>query len=241
MKFYKRFPGDIQIKTGHLTPAEFGVYDRLLDHYYATEQPLPAEDRCYGIARAMSKADKDAVGRVLAEFFKREADGTYSQGRSDEMIAEAQPRIAAARANGRNGGRPKRTQVKPSGFHGQEPTGLSNTNPDETQSEPNAKASQNQSQKEKNPSGSVRGTRLPANWLPSESEAAYALKHGMLNGHLNAEIEKFRDWWAAAPGQKGVKADWPATWRTWVRKALESASNGPAPLQDLFRRGGSTQ
>lgn len=48
MKFYKRFPSDIQIKTGHLSPAEFGCYDRLLDHYYATEVPLPA-NRCYGM------------------------------------------------------------------------------------------------------------------------------------------------------------------------------------------------
>ena len=31
MKFYKRFPGDIDIKTGDLTLVEFGAYDRLLD------------------------------------------------------------------------------------------------------------------------------------------------------------------------------------------------------------------
>jgi hypothetical protein len=29
--------------------------------------------------------------------------------------------------------------------------------------------------------------------------------------------EDFRDYWASQPGQKGVKADWLATWRRWVR------------------------
>jgi len=34
-----------------------------------------------------------------------------------------------------------------------------------------------------------------------------------------AEVwENFRDHWRAAAGAKGLKADWDATWRTWVRK-----------------------
>ena len=114
MKFYKRFPGDINIKTGHLTMAEFGAYDRLLDHYYATETPLPAH-RCYGIARALTPADRTAVDRVLVEFF-RLTDAGWEQQRADEMIAEALPRIEAARENGKRGGRPKGSVKKPSGF-----------------------------------------------------------------------------------------------------------------------------
>jgi len=29
--------------------------------------------------------------------------------------------------------------------------------------------------------------------------------------------EKFRDYWISQPGQKGIKLDWFATWRNWVR------------------------
>jgi hypothetical protein len=29
--------------------------------------------------------------------------------------------------------------------------------------------------------------------------------------------EQFKDYWAAQAGQKGVKLDWDATWRNWVR------------------------
>ena len=35
------------------------------------------------------------------------------------------------------------------------------------------------------------------------------------------EAERMRDWSRSAPGQKGVKLDWEATWRNWVRKAIE--------------------
>jgi hypothetical protein len=36
---------------------------------------------------------------------------------------------------------------------------------------------------------------------------------------LNAQqtFEKFKDYWIAQAGQKGVKLDWFATWRNWVR------------------------
>ncbi len=127
MKFYKRFPGDIQIKTGHLTPAEFGCYDRLLDHYYATESAIP-DGRAYSICRAVTKADRGAVDRVLAEFFMSTGDG-WVQQRAEEMIAEAQPRIEAAKQNGKKGGRPK---SKPTGFF------------DETHGSESGKASQSQ-------------------------------------------------------------------------------------------------
>jgi hypothetical protein len=55
----------------------------------------------------------------------------------------------------------------------------------------------------------ARGSRLPSDWQPKE--------------HIEqkSELEKFRDYWIAQPGQKGVKTDWDATWRNWVRRAGE--------------------
>lgn len=118
MKFYKRFPGDITIKTGDLTLVEFGAYDRLLDHYYAKEQPI-AHDRVYTVTRCQTPADRHAVDRVLAEYWTATDEG-WIQERADEMIAEALPKIEAARTNGAKGGRPKKvisgTQRKPTGL-----------------------------------------------------------------------------------------------------------------------------
>lgn len=39
---------------------------------------------------------------------------------------------------------------------------------------------------------------------------------------------QFADYWAAQPGLKGTKADWPATWRTWCRN-----SHGRHPAQGV--------
>ena len=80
-----------------------------------------------------------------------------------------------------------------------------------------------------------RGVRLPAGWIPEPVHMAFAESLGLRNGKATAELEKFRDYWAAQPGQKGVKTDWPATWRNWVRRAVESqvGKPGAAPALDL--------
>lgn len=49
----------------------------------------------------------------------------------------------------------------------------------------------------------------------------WSLQAGMTAEQINWEMQKFRDWWKAAPASKGVKLDWPATWRTWCRSFLE--------------------
>lgn len=73
----------------------------------------------------------------------------------------------------------------------------------------------------KNPSGSVRASRLPTDWDPGESGRNYAASKGLTNGAVADELERFRDHWAAKPGKDGTKADWQAAWRTWVRNAID--------------------
>jgi len=67
----------------------------------------------------------------------------------------------------------------------------------------------------------VRGQRLPEDWAPSLPDTAIADE--MLGGpeRRNAELEKFRDHWKQQPGGKGVKLDWNAAWRNWIRRAAE--------------------
>ena len=65
-----------------------------------------------------------------------------------------------------------------------------------------------------------RGSRLPTDWAPKDEDLQAS---GLRNGRVASELEKFRDYWASQPGQKGVKADWNATWRNWCRKAAEYA------------------
>lgn len=67
-----------------------------------------------------------------------------------------------------------------------------------------------------------KGTRLPENWYPSDEGCQLAASLGV---NPNTEIEVFRDYWIAVSGSKGVKLDWDATWRNWVRRSKPSAQN----------------
>lgn len=79
-----------------------------------------------------------------------------------------------------------------------------------------------------------RGSRLPPDWSPDPDGMAFAEQQGLRNGRAQAELGRFRDYWTAQPGQKGVKTDWPATWRNWVRRAVESAPKAGQQSDDIF-------
>jgi hypothetical protein len=79
----------------------------------------------------------------------------------------------------------------------------------------------------------TRGSRLPEAWMPSELSRARAAKDAPLVD-LRRETETFRDYWTAQPGQKGVKVDWDATWRNWMRRKqddLTARQARPTPEQ----------
>lgn len=62
-----------------------------------------------------------------------------------------------------------------------------------------------------------RGTRIPDDFQATEAMVAWARKETPNVGAK--ETEAFVDYWLAVPGQKGVKTNWPATWRNWMRRA----------------------
>lgn len=62
------------------------------------------------------------------------------------------------------------------------------------------------------------GTRLPTDWQPTEADIAFAERQRQ-EVDWRTEADKFRDYWHGVAGAKGRKADWPATWRNWIRRA----------------------
>jgi hypothetical protein len=79
----------------------------------------------------------------------------------------------------------------------------------------------------------LRGTRLAATWTLPKAWAKWALHQqpSWTADHVRFVADKFRDHWAALPGQRGVKVDWLATWRNWCR-------NEPIPSMDGSARDG---
>ncbi|UXZ57063.1 hypothetical protein [Curtobacterium sp. Arg-1] len=55
---------------------------------------------------------------------------------------------------------------------------------------------------------------------------------------FQAEHPSFVDYWIAQPGQKGVKTDWDATWRNWMRRVAKE-SKGPASRPSAAQRASS--
>lgn len=71
-----------------------------------------------------------------------------------------------------------------------------------------------------------RGSRLSPDWTPPDGLMAWAaIERSDLD--LRVETERFRDYWTAKPGKDGVKLDWDATFRNWIRSAKKLPSAGP--------------
>ena len=81
------------------------------------------------------------------------------------------------------------------------------------------------------PTGSSkkRAFRLPDDWQPDHS---FGEAEGFSTAEINREADKFRDHWRQQPGQKGVKLDWTAAWRNWIRKSADDRK---------ARKGGSSR
>lgn len=88
----------------------------------------------------------------------------------------------------------------------------------------------------------TRGSRLMPAWQPNPDELRWA-RDARPDLDLNGEIERFRDYWIAKPGKDGVKLDWTATWRNWIRNARGipgAAAPRPAPRRKQLGEGSST-
>jgi uncharacterized protein YdaU (DUF1376 family) len=87
--WYSFYPADYGRDTGHLSLTEHGVYRVLMDHYYATETPLPADRaRLRRLARAFAPEEEAALDYVLAAFFNAGAEG-FRHKRIEQEIAKA--------------------------------------------------------------------------------------------------------------------------------------------------------
>lgn len=69
-----------------------------------------------------------------------------------------------------------------------------------------------------------RACRLPEDFSP-DLEFARSTIPGI---DAEAEFARFRDFWHGKPGASGTKADWPATWRNWIRTCKDSGKYAKA-------------
>jgi hypothetical protein len=109
-----------------------------------------------------------------------------------------------------------------SGTHAGQDAGLraESGHPDPTRPDPLTTSNEVVTEKK-----STRGSRLPETWHPAPALVAWT-EQTAPGVDWQSELDVFRDYWVAQPGQKGVKTDWDSTWRNWIRRKAQSPAPG---------------
>lgn len=77
------------------------------------------------------------------------------------------------------------------------------------------------------PEKSSRGTRISEDWMP-RPETVEKIKASVPGLDIATEHEKFVDYFLSVSGEKGVKKDWDAAWRNWMRRAKQWSADSPS-------------
>ena len=199
MHYYKRNLGDYAKKAGRLTMLQHGAYTLLIDSCYDREI-FPTLEQALEWTWASTEAEIDAVKFVLSRFFVLDIQGTYIQDRILEELlqyhknADTNKRIADEREAKRRENNTKRVQVVNEATPNHEPLTTNHKPIKENK----------------------RGSRLAQDWVLSKSMGDWATQERP-DLDVRQVAEQFKDYWVAQAGQKGVKLDWDATWRNWIR------------------------
>lgn len=173
MNFFKLYIGDYQRDTGALSIAEHGAYLLMLQHFYATEQPLPMGRELHRLLRAESKADRDAIDRVAEKFWALTEEGWVNH-RAEEEIQKNVHQRTVNREVGKRGGRPKRTesvtdkQTESKTYSVTD--SVSNRHPNDNPNHSHSHNHKKQEQDQKQRGGKPPGIDLP-DWVPPDAWA----------------------------------------------------------------------
>lgn len=111
MHYYTHNVGEFALETQGISLAHIGAYMRLVDRYVSTEKPIKTQ----WVSLAFSSDDVQIATEILEAFFEP-ADGVSAERsgwihpRFAQEIATYQARAEINKANGKRGGRPKKTK-----------------------------------------------------------------------------------------------------------------------------------
>jgi len=210
--YYHHHIGDFVKATARLTDAQSMAYLRLIWMYYDRERPLP--DDIEALAFQLG-TDEKTVQLILVSFFRLE-DGCWHHTRCDAEIKEYKElihkRSKAGKASAEHRINTSSTPVEQ----------VPNTQPTDVQLTNNQEPITSNHIKEKKP----RSTRFDLQEIPDEWIDFCKQERPGLDPRKT--FDAFRDYWIAQPGSKGLKADWLATWRNWVRNTRVSPNTQQA-------------
>lgn len=88
--WYPRYVGDYAKDTAHLSLMEHGAFTMLLDWYYSTGKPLPANwAQMHRICKAVAPDEQEAVQSVVRQFFVEGESGWRNDRADKELLKRA--------------------------------------------------------------------------------------------------------------------------------------------------------
>jgi len=197
--------------TSRLTTEQHGAYLLLMMDYWKNGAP-PDNDQ---VLAQITKLSPDAWcnARTMLQGFFEVCDGHWYQHRIEVEMEKANHNKKAniergkAGAAARWGNKDAPSIVEASS----EVYSADSTSPSPSPSSLSLPLSLKKEKK------SQRGSRLPEDFLLPKEWSEFCVKTRPELSAFNV-WEEFRDYWIAQPGQKGVKTNWEATWRNWVRR-----------------------
>lgn len=199
--------------TRHLTTEEHGAY--LLLMMEAWRRPLcnlPDDDTLLARLVGVSSVRWAEIKPVVMAFWKRDGRSkTWSQKRlsreRDYVANRSESQRAKATKRWKNE-KKNAAPALPNACQTDAPTPTPTPTPLEKE-EPYGSS--------KKP----RASRIKEDWVLPGEWGAWAEGQGLSAAAIVREADKFRDYWRGRAGNSATKLDWQATWRNWVRHALE--------------------
>jgi len=228
LEWYKRNPVKALKGMMMLTLEQRGAYNTVLDLIYSHDGELPDDEHfiagwCRVDVRVWRRlrAGLMAAGKLYSE------GGKLRNATADVEVHRGLSTLASASIAGKRSGevRAAKRNSQPNKINAV--AGTPDATPDELPFEPIKTQNKDKKKRDtivspkKEAAGDRRGTRLADDFSVPKEWTDWAVAEQCPTHLLNRAVARFPDYWRSQPGARGVKLDWFATWRNWIRKAME--------------------
>lgn len=221
------YPHDWLIDTSALTPQDRGIYIQIVALIYAKRGPIDHDLRWLANACNCSARLVDAtISRLVQLGFIQTSSGKIGQRRAEHELNTKRDHLHNSAKGGRKS-RENRPELNKNNV-------LNSSDPPKPLPTPKATATATATAKESLGEATASPPRPNASlrldvWMLQQAIddiphdwGMWAVEHqGLTSVEVNAEWEKFLDFWKADGRASARKRDWEATWRNWVRRSAE--------------------
>lgn len=228
--WYRHNPRDFLDGVVGMTPDLIGAYIVTLDLIYARGGPIPNDARWLsGMMGCSTRAASSLVSQLIERGKLHLIDGNLSNERARNELETSAKLARNAAETGAKGGRTRAENERQRNKNNDVGQGTLNQYREDKIREEVRVSNDTLSARAK----PKRALRCPDDWQPSPLPPALACEvAAMPPGWVERQLAGMRDWSASSP--KGAKLDWDATWRGWLRREIERASeNGTSGNRPL--------